>query len=61
MEKNNKLSPYYVRVIRSNNSPTEKLLNEQLNPVMTHNPQFKKERVKKVKKSWCVDSSYYLG
>ncbi len=61
MEKNNKLDRFCTRVLRSVNPKTEKLIKEQLNPVLTYNTKLRMEQVKKVKKSCCVDSSYYLG
>lgn len=62
MERNNNRGPVYTRVFGSVNPKIEKLIKEQFNPTLTHNPRgFKKELIKKIRKSVCVDSSYYLG
>ncbi len=62
MERNNNHGPVYIRVFSSASPQTEKLVKEQINQTLTHNPpKLEKELIKKIKKSVCVDSSYYLG
>jgi hypothetical protein len=62
MDSKKNLSSIYIRVVRSANPQADKLIKEQLNSTFTHNPRiFRKELIKKIKKSRGVDSSYYLG
>ncbi len=62
MDSKKNLSSIYIRVVRSANPQADKLIKEQLNSTLTHNPRiFRKELIKKIKKSRGVDSSYYLG
>ncbi len=62
MDSKKNLSSIYIRVVRSANLQADKLIKEQLNSTLTHNPRiFRKELIKKIKKSRGVDSSYYLG
>ena len=62
MEKNNKPSPVSIRFFSSSKPKTENLVRDQLKETLTHNSnKLKKELIKKIKKSVCVDSSYYLG
>jgi hypothetical protein len=59
MESKKNFVPIYIRVVRSANPQADKLIKEQSN---THSTRiFRKELIKKIKKSRGIDSSYYLG
>ena len=51
--------PIYIRMVQSTNPQVDKLIKEQLNAHSTR--LFKKDLIKKIKKSRGIDSSYYLG
>jgi hypothetical protein len=62
MDSNKNFGPIYIRVLQSANPQADKLIKEQLNSTFAHNPRiFRKDLIKKIKKSRGVDSSYYLG
>lgn len=49
-------------IIRTANSQAQKLIKDQSNPIHFYNSfRPKKKLIKKIKRSVCLDSSYYLG